>query len=203
MDVIIRFIEGVILASSIYFIGWIIIIFISTKDEEKLSHRLHTTLSIILWVMTEKVISFFEPGDIKRKRKDHEEYNWALLRMTDGEISPSDYYEKYRKLRKAMERLSFEKQKWINEATPLWCNEVIERECYYYYIYKNKDLRVSFTEIYEKSEIIKEALKLKGITKEEWINNGQNVYEQACEFNKKWVDEYRFTCGNFQDHLDL
>ena len=52
MDVIIRFIEGVILASSIYFIGWIIIIFISTKDEEKLSHRLHTTLSIILWVMT-------------------------------------------------------------------------------------------------------------------------------------------------------
>ena len=203
MDVIIRFIEGVILASSIYFIGWIIIIFISTKDEEKLSHRLHTTLSIILWVMTEKVISFFEPGDIKRKRKDHEEYNWALLRMTDGEISPSDYYEKYRKLRKAMERLSFDKQKWINEATPLWCNGVIERECYYYYIYKNKDLRVSFTEIYEKSEIIKEALKLKGITKEEWINNGQNVYEQACEFNKKWVDEYRFTCGNFQDHLDL
>ena len=203
MDVIIRFIEGVILASSIYFIGWIIIIFISTKDEEKLSHRLHTTLSIILWVMTEKVISFFEPGDIKRKRKDHEEYNWALLRMTDGEISPSDYYEKYRKLRKAMERLSFDKQKWINEATPLWCNGVIERECYYYYIYKNKDLRVSFTEIYEKSEIIKEALKLKGITKEEWINNGQNVYEQACEFNKKWVDEYRFTGGNFQDHLDL
>ena len=203
MDVIIRFIEGVILASSIYFIGWIIIIFISTKDEEKLSHRLHTTLSIILWVMTEKVISFFEPGDIKRKRKDHEEYNWALLRMTDGEISPSDYYEKYRKLRKAMERLSFDKQKWINEATPLWCNGVIECECYYYYIYKNKDLRVSFTEIYEKSEIIKEALKLKGITKEEWINNGQNVYEQACEFNKKWVDEYRFTGGNFQDHLDL
>ncbi len=87
--------------------------------------------------MTEKVISFFEPGDIKRKRKDHEEYNWALLRMTDGEISPSDYYEKYRKLRKAMERLSFDKQKWINEATPLWCNGVIERECYYYYIYKN------------------------------------------------------------------
>ena len=160
MDVIIRFIEGVILASSIYFIGWIIIIFISTKDEEKLSHRLHTTLSIILWVMTEKVISFFEPGDIKRKRKDHEEYNWALLRMTDGEISPSDYYEKYRKLRKAMERLSFDKQKWINEATPLWCNGVIERECYYYYIYKNKDLRVSFTEIYEKSEIIRFCVNL-------------------------------------------
>ena len=195
MDVIIRFIEGVILASSIYFIGWIIIIFISTKDEEKLSHRLHTTLSIILWVMTEKVISFFEPGDIKRKRKDHEEYNWALLRMTDGEISPSDYYEKYRKLRKAMERLSFDKQKWINEARPLWCNGVIERECYYYYIYKNKDLRVSFTEIYEKSEIIKEALKLKGITKEEWINNGENAYHQAHDFNKKWIDEHRFACG--------
>lgn len=203
MDVIIRFIEGVILASSIYFIGWIIIIFISTKDEEKLSHRLHTTLSIILWVMTEKVISFFEPGDIKRKRKDHKEYNSALLSMDFGVISPSDYYEKYRKLRKAMERLSFDKQKWINEATPLLCNGVIKRECYYYNIYKYKDLRVSFTEIYEKSEIIKEALKLKGITKEEWINNGQNVYEQACEFNKKWVDEYRFTCGNFQDHLDL
>lgn len=203
MDVIIRFIEGVILASSIYFIGWIIIIFISTKDEEKLSHRLHTTLSIILRVMTEKVISFFEPGDIKRKRKDHKEYNSALLSMDFGVISPSDYYEKYRKLRKAMERLSFDKQKWINEATPLWCNGVIKRECYYYNIYKNKDLRVSFTEIYEKSEIIKEALKLKGITKEEWINNGQNVYKQACEFNKKWIDEYRFTCGNFQDHLDL
>ena len=59
MDVIIRFIEGVILASSIYFIGWIIIIFISTKDEEKLSHRLHTTFSIILCVMTENVISIF------------------------------------------------------------------------------------------------------------------------------------------------
>ena len=65
MDVIIRFIEGVILASSIYFIGWIIIIFISTKDEEKLSHRLHTTLSIILWVMTEKVISFVVPEPVK------------------------------------------------------------------------------------------------------------------------------------------
>ena len=195
MDVIIRFIEGVILASSIYFIGWIIIIFISTKDEEKLSHRLHTTLSIILWVMTEKVISFFEPGDIKRKRKDHEEYNRALLSMTSGVISPSDYYEKYRKLRKAMERLSFDKQKWINEATPLWCNEVIIHECYKYNIYKNKDLRVSFTEIYEKSEIIKEALKLKGITKEEWINNGENAYHQAHDFNKKWIDEHRFACG--------
>ena len=69
MDVIIRFIEGVILASSIYFIGWIIIIFISTKDEEKLSHRLHKTLSIILWVMTEKVISFFEPVILKENVK--------------------------------------------------------------------------------------------------------------------------------------
>ena len=203
MDVIIRFIEGVILASSIYFIGWIIIIFISTKDEEKLSHRLHTTLSIILWVMTEKVISFFEPGDIKRKRKDHKEYNSALLSMDFGVISPSDYYEKYRKLRKAMERLSFEKQKWINEATPLWCNGVIKRECYYYNIYKNKDLRVSFTEIYEKSEIIKEALKLKGITKEEWINNGENVKKQAYEFNEKWIDEHRFACGKAKDHFDL
>ena len=140
MDVIIRFIEGVILASSIYFIGWIIIIFISTKDEEKLSHRLHTTLSIILWVMTEKVISFFEPGDIKRKRKDHKEYNSALLSMDFGVISPSDYYEKYRKLRKAMERLSFDKQKWINEATPLWCNGVIKRECYYIIFIKIKIL---------------------------------------------------------------
>ena len=82
--------------------------------------------------MTEKVISFFEPGDIKRKRKNHEEYNRALLEMDSGVISPSDYYEKCRELRKAMERLSFEKQKWINEATPLWCNEVIIHECYKY-----------------------------------------------------------------------
>lgn len=201
MDVIIdfinSFIKGFIQLSFVCFIGWIIIIFMTTKDEEKLSHRLHKTLSIILWVMTEKVISFFEPGDIKIKRKNHEEYNRALLRMDSGVISPSDYYEKCRELRKAMERLSFEKQKWINEATPLWCNGVIKHECYKYNIYKNKDFRVSFTEIYEKSEIIKEALKLKGITKEEWINNGQNVYEQACEFNKKWIDEYRFACDNF------
>lgn len=203
MDVIISFIEGVILASSVCFIVWIIVIFLSTKDEEKLSHRLHTTLSIILCAMTEKVISFFEPGDIKRKRKDHEEYNWALLSMTSGVISPSDYYEKYRKLRKAMERLSFEKQKWINEATPLWCNGVITHECHKYNIYKNKDLRDSFTEIYEKSEIIKEALKLKGITKEEWINNGENAYHQAHDFNKKWIDEHRFACGKVKDHLDL
>ena len=203
MDVINSFIEGVIQISSLWFIGWIITIFMTTEDEEKLSHRLHTTLSIILCAMTEKVISFFEPGDIKRKRKDHEEYNWALLRMTDGEISPSDYYEKYRKLRKAMERLSFEKQKWINEATPLWCNGVIKHEYCKYYNYKNKDLRVSFTEIYEKSEIIKEALKLKGITKEEWINNGENVKKQAYEFNEKWIDEHRFACGKAKDHLDL
>lgn len=69
MDVIISFIEGVILASSVCFIVWIIVIFLSTKDEEKLSHRLHTTFSIILCVMTEKVIFFFEAGDIKKNVK--------------------------------------------------------------------------------------------------------------------------------------
>lgn len=69
MDVIISFIEGVILASSVCFIVWIIVIFLSTKDEEKLSHRLHTTLSIILCAMTEKSYLFLNLVILKENVK--------------------------------------------------------------------------------------------------------------------------------------
>lgn len=203
MSIFIDFLVGVLLISVIILLGYSVMIFFSLKEEEKLSHRIYKTFSVIVYTISEKILALFEPCDIKRKRKDSEEYNWALLSMDSGEMTPNEYYTKYQSLQKAMERLSISKQKWIDDATPFWCNGVICHECYKYYIYKNKDLRISFTELFEQSPKLRDALRVKGISKEEWINDGENIKSLAHEYNKKWIDEHRGTFGKWQDHVNI
>ena len=203
MSILLDFLVGVLQVSVLFLLGWTVIIFLTLEEEEKLSHRIYKTFSFIVFAIAGLIVAFFEPGDIKRNRKDSEEYNWALLSMDSGRMTPNEYYTKYRRLQKAMKRLSISKQKWIDDATPLWCNGVICRECYEYYIYKNKDLRISFTELFEQSQKLRDALRVKGISKEEWINDGDNIYSLAHEYNQKWIDEHQGTFGKWQDHVDI
>lgn len=200
IDFLIDFLVGVLQVSVLFLLGWSVIIFLSLKEEEKLSHRIYKTFSFIVFAIAGLIVAFFEPGDIKRNRKDSEKYNWALLSMDSGRMTPNEYYTKYQSLQKAMKRLSISKQKWIDDATTLWCNGVIWHECCTYNIYKNKDILI---ELFEKSQKLRDALRVKGISKEEWKNDGENIYSLAYECNKKWIDEHQGTFGKWQDHVDI